>query len=143
MTGSDPVNIHASAVAFGTTGLLILGASGSGKSSLALELMAMGARLVADDRVVATPDLNGGLRLSAPPPLEGLIEARGVGLLRIHYAPAMALWAVTLDDVETARLPERHETVIADVTLPLIRKVESPAFPAMLCALMNGGRAAP
>jgi hypothetical protein len=48
-----------------------------------------------------------------------------------------------LDEVETERLPERHETVIADVTLPSIRKVESPAFPAMLCALMNGGRSAP
>ena len=138
-----PVNLHASAVAFGPLGLVILGASGTGKSSLALELMAMGATLVADDRVIATPDLQGGLRLSAPAPLEGLIEARGLGLLRVEHRPAMAAWVVTLDEVEDMRLPHRHETVIAEVVLPLIRKVESPAFHAMLCALMNGGRSAP
>ena len=142
-TPPGPVNIHASAVTFGARGLLILGASGSGKSSLALELMALGAVLVADDRVIMTPDLNGGLRMSAPAALEGLIEARGVGLIRCDHRPAMAVWAVTLDEVETERLPERHDTVIGDVTLPVLRKVESPAFPAMLCALMNGGRAAP
>ena len=142
-TPKGPVNIHASAVAFGTTGLLILGASGSGKSSLALQLMALGATLVADDRVIATPDLNGGLRMTAPPCLKGMIEARGVGLIRVDNRPVMAVYAVTLDEVETARLPETHDTVIADVTLPLLRKVESPAFPAMLCALLNGGRVAP
>jgi len=138
-----PVNIHASAVAFGLNGLLILGASGSGKSSLAMQLMGLGASLVADDRVIATPDPNGGLRLTAPGELQGMIEARGIGLIRTDHSPAMATWAVTLDEIETARLPDRHETVIADVTLPLLRKVESPAFPAMLCALLNGGRAAP
>jgi len=142
-TPKGPVNIHASAVAFGTTGLLILGASGSGKSSLALQLMALGATLVADDRVIATPDLNGGLRMTAPPDLQGMIEARGVGLIRVDHRPAMAVYAVTLDEVETARLPETHDTVIADVTLSLLRKVESPAFPAMLYALLNGGRVAP
>lgn len=140
---SEPVNLHASAVAFGPSGLLILGASGAGKSSLALQLMAMGATLVGDDRVIATPDGQGGLRLTAPEPLKGLIEARGVGLIRVGHRPAMAAWVVTLDDVETARLPEGHETVIADVTLPLLRKVESPVFPAMICSLMNGGRSAP
>ena len=49
---TDPDTIHASAVALGPVGLLIMGASGSGKSSLALELMARGAKLVADDQVV-------------------------------------------------------------------------------------------
>jgi HPr kinase/phosphorylase len=142
-TPKGPVNIHASAVAFGTTGLLILGASGTGKSSLALQLMALGATLVADDRVIATPDLNGGLRMTAPPYLQGMIEARDVGLIRVDHRPAMAVYAVTLDEVETARLPEIHDTVIADVMLPLLRKVESPAFPAMLYALLNGGRVAP
>lgn len=122
---------------------MILGASGSGKSSLALQLMALGARLVADDRVVVTPDPEGGLHLDAAPNLEGLVEARGVGLIRAGHGPAMARWGVTLDEIETARLPEVHETVIADVALPLLRKVESPAFPAMLSALLNGGRVAP
>ena len=139
-TAQGPVNIHASAVAFGSSGLLILGASGSGKSSLALELMSRGARLVSDDRVIATPDLNGGLRLTAPDEIAGMIEARGVGLIRADHAPAMAVWAVTLDAGEDARLPQDHETVIAGVKIALLRQVESPIFPAMLCALLKGGR---
>jgi len=43
--------IHASCVAVDGKGLLITGASGSGKSALALQLMAFGAHLIADDRV--------------------------------------------------------------------------------------------
>lgn len=50
MTGADRTILHASCVALDGRGLLILGPSGSGKSALALELMALGADLVADDR---------------------------------------------------------------------------------------------
>ncbi len=46
--------VHASCVAFGGAGVLILGPSGSGKSALALALMGLGAALVADDRVLLT-----------------------------------------------------------------------------------------
>ena len=55
------VNIHGSCIVLDKAaatfaappgdGVLILGASGAGKSSVALKLLAMGARLVADDRV--------------------------------------------------------------------------------------------
>ncbi|MEO1532556.1 MAG: serine kinase, partial [Pseudomonadota bacterium] len=47
-----PDPLHASAVALGERGLLILGPSGAGKTRLALELVALGAELVADDRVI-------------------------------------------------------------------------------------------
>ena len=43
--------IQASCVAIGGRGLLILGAPGSGKSSLALALIDRGARLIGDDGV--------------------------------------------------------------------------------------------
>ncbi len=43
--------LHASAVAVDGRGCLITGASASGKSTLALEMIALGAELVADDRV--------------------------------------------------------------------------------------------
>ena len=49
MTGA--LTLHATCVAVEGRGVLITGPSGSGKSSLALALMAHGARLVADDRV--------------------------------------------------------------------------------------------
>src|SRR3546814_17073228 len=49
-TRTEIVNIHASCVAAGNGGVLILGNSGQGKSDLALRLIDRGARLVADDR---------------------------------------------------------------------------------------------
>ena len=60
--------LHASCVALGGAGLLLLGAPGAGKSSMALRLMERGWGLVADDQVViaTTPQ---GLLASAPPAL--------------------------------------------------------------------------
>ena len=140
--GTGP--IHASAVAVEGRGLLILGASGSGKSSLALELMALGADLVADDRVAVTPDPGGGPpRLDPPPALAGRIEARGIGILAAPWVSARAVMAVDLDRIETARLPEPREIVIAGASLPCLSKVETPAFAAMLLSVLKGGRVAP
>ncbi|MDJ1017685.1 MAG: serine kinase [Paracoccaceae bacterium] len=143
MEDTAPLILHASAVAVEGRGLLITGASGSGKSSLALELISRGARLVADDRVSAEPLPEGALRLTPPDAIAGRIEARGVGLLALPHEIAHASAVVDLDETETDRLPERHEVVIAGVALPLLRAVESPAFPAMLLAYLHGGRAAP
>ena len=79
--------LHASAVALTpAAGVLILGPSGVGKSSLALRLMALGARLVADDGVALTVQA-GALIARAPAPIAGLIEARGAGIL---HAEALA-----------------------------------------------------
>lgn len=129
--------IHGSAVAIEGRGLLILGASGSGKSSLALHLIALGGTLIADDGVLV------GDVLSAPEATAGLIEARGVGLLRLPHTEAPLHAAVDLDRTEAARLPHRHEVVIAGQTVPCLRRVESPAFAAMLTLFMKGGRHAP
>jgi len=89
------VNIHATCLrlcragaAFGApagAGVLLVGGSGAGKSDLALRLIAMGARLVADDRT----DLfvaRGRLFARAPKRIAGLIEVRGVGVLRLPRA---------------------------------------------------------
>ena len=130
--------LHATAVAHETTGLLIVGASGSGKSSLALELVALGARLVADDQVQCAVK-DGGLMISAPSALENRIEARGLGLLNAPTAPAIARYVVDLDVPETQRYPERRETVILGERLCLLRRVESSAFASMLWVLMRGG----
>ena len=65
--------VHATAVAVGLKGVLLLGPSGSGKSDLALRLIDQGARLVADDQVVLSRN---GARLiaNAPPALAGKID---------------------------------------------------------------------
>ncbi|HEY4134447.1 MAG TPA: aldolase [Alphaproteobacteria bacterium] len=107
--------VHATCVAFGTAGVLLLGPSGSGKSDLALRaVMEQGAKLVADDRVrlAAVAD---GLTAEAPPEaraagLVGAIEAYGLGILRLRPAQcrarirlALAVALVPPGDVE--RLP--------------------------------------
>ena len=94
--------------------------------------MSIGAKLVADDRVEVSPLREGGLHLSAPAPLSGLIEARGFGLITVKSVTAFARAVVDLDVVETERIPKPKEIVIAGETLRLFSKVESPAFPAML-----------
>jgi hypothetical protein len=112
------VNIHASCVVlekaaaiFGAPpgdGVLILGASGAGKSSVALKLLAMGAQLVADDRVELFEDEQ-VLWARAPATLAGLIEARGLGIVTLpHAANARVALAVQLGS-NAGRLPHRED----------------------------------
>ncbi len=128
--------IHGTAVAFetgrGLAGVLITGKPGAGKSELALELIAMGAWLVSDDQTGVQPR-DGSVILSAPPRLRGLIEMRGVGLLRaetVEAAPLVVL--VDLDTPETARLPEPHWHFLEGCRVPILRKCESRAFAAAI-----------
>lgn len=129
--------LHASAVAFDGRAVLLVGGSGSGKSTLALELIALGGQLVADDRVTLE-DRNGTVWIDAPEPLKGRIEARGLGILATPSDPATTIVVVDMDTVETSRLPEHRVIVLAGIELPLLRKVESPAFAAMLKLYLTG-----
>lgn len=104
------IQVHATTVALDGGSLVILGPSGSGKSTLALQLMAVGATLVADDRT----DLSlsaGRLMAQAPLPLLGRIEARGVGILQAEpSAPVPVALACDLGRDEEDRLPQvRHQ----------------------------------
>jgi RNase adaptor protein for sRNA GlmZ degradation len=113
-----PATIHATAVALGDRGLLLLGPSGAGKSDLALRLVAAGWRLVADDRVVLAVQA-GQLLASAPAPLVGLLEVRGVGIVPQATAPAPMLLALDLAMVPD-RLPEPELREFAGVSLPVL-----------------------
>ncbi|HTT84880.1 MAG TPA: HPr kinase/phosphatase C-terminal domain-containing protein [Rhizomicrobium sp.] len=111
------VNIHASCVVLEgagqglgapyDAGVLILGESGAGKSDLALRLIAMGARLVADDRCDLSVT-SGSLCAAVPLALAGMIEIRGVGIVRVPYQPkARIALAVRLSHpAAVRRLPE-------------------------------------
>lgn len=119
---------------------MITGSSGSGKSGLALDLMAHGARLVSDDRVVLSRD-GRAITASAPDAISGLIEARGIGLLNAETSdPVPLALVVDLDQTETARLPEARQTVLLGRKVALLWKVDSPHFPAALVQYLKSGR---
>jgi serine kinase of HPr protein (carbohydrate metabolism regulator) len=82
-------------------GVLIEGASGTGKSDLAIRALDAGFRLVADDRVVLWVS-GGRLFGRAPDALQGLMEMRG---LDVVDAPAVPLAEVVL--VARCGAPER------------------------------------
>lgn len=137
-----PRVVHGTAVAVSGRAVLIVGPSGAGKSSLALQLMALGAGLVSDDLTRLSHDRSGGLQVSspAPPGAPFAIEARGVGLLAARPAgPAVLCALVDLAEPETERLPDPRSTRVAGCPVPTIRRVEAPAFPAMVFQLLRAG----
>ena len=124
--------LHGSSVAFdtdlGRAGILILGRSGAGKSELALELVGLGAQLVADDQTELRRD-GDMIRLFTPPALRGLIELRGLGLLRLDHVDGVALAVVVdLDKAETARLPQRHVSALLGLEIPCLHYCASRVF---------------
>ncbi|APG45795.1 HPr kinase/phosphorylase [Phaeobacter porticola] len=131
--------LHASCVDVSGRGLLITGTSGSGKSTLALQLMAMGAALVADDQVIVSVGAD-HLVATAPEALIGVIEARGLGLLRAEPVQRTRLTAVVdLEELETDRLPPQLMTMILDHPIRRLRRTEGPHFvPALLQYLKHG-----
>ncbi|MBI3446649.1 MAG: serine/threonine protein kinase [Magnetospirillum sp.] len=100
--------VHGTSVAIGGRALLIRGPSGSGKSDLALRLIDGGALLVADDQTELSLPAEGGLCVSSPASIAGLLEVRGIGLVRMPHGSATPL-ALVIDLVaqsEVERLPE-------------------------------------
>ena len=133
MTG-DPLLIHASCVAIQGVGVLLRGPSGSGKSDLALRLIDRGAELVADDYVHAFAE-TGGLRVTVPDTIAGLIEVRGIGIVPWPHRRQVTV-ALVIDLGEERRLPESATTVIAGVTLPCHRLNPFPASAAIKVELL-------
>ena len=118
--------LHATTVAIDGRAVMIEGASGSGKSDLALRLIDRGAILVSDDQtlVVRTGDT---LLARAPTTIAGRIEVRGIGILTVPHIDdvPVALLVSIGDPVE--RMPERRVRRIAGID---VRQVAIDAFHA-------------
>tara|TARA_R110002049_G_scaffold44333_2_gene129744 strand:- start:2877 stop:3308 length:432 start_codon:yes stop_codon:yes gene_type:complete len=129
--------VHASCVAIAGRGVLILGPSGAGKSTLALQLIALGATLVADDRTEVMHQA-GAVIATVPSAIKGLIEARGVGLIKLpdHGAVQLAL-VVDLSQTETQRLPDPHVHLLQGVALPCLHKCDTAHFPSAITLYMS------
>jgi serine kinase of HPr protein (carbohydrate metabolism regulator) len=113
--------VHATAVAIGGRAVLLRGKSGSGKSDLALRLIDAGARLVADDQSQLCRD-GDAILVRAPRPIAGLIEVRGIGILRIDALPVarLVLIADLVAPERVERLPEPSSETILGCKVPVI-----------------------
>lgn len=142
MTAQATQLLHASCVSVQGRGLLILGASGSGKSALALQMMGLGADLVSDDQTLITAE-EGRLIARAPAQISGMIEARFLGLLRAPAVPlAEVVLVVDLDRVETERLPPHRQITLVGLDCALAYSTPSPHLGfGLLCYLRHGRRA--
>jgi hypothetical protein len=122
MSAEAPLVRQASAVVIGGRALLIEGPPGSGKSSLALALIDRGAGLVGDDAVTLMR-VGEAVIASPPPNIAGLLEVRGIGLVRLPVAaPAPVALVLQLGGGVPARLPDTplpcHQ--IAGVAVPVL-----------------------
>ena len=107
-------------VVIGGRGVLIAGAPGSGKSSLALAVIDRGARLVGDDGVTLACE-NGVLIARPAPATRGLIEVRGVGIVPIAACDAASVaLLVKLDPAAPRYIETAPRNVIAGVAIPEI-----------------------
>ena len=97
------VNIHASCVAIGSQGVLLLGPSGAGKSDLALRLIDEGAKLVADDRTILFVSRR-ALHARCPASIKGLLEIRGLGIVELPARTEAKIALVVRLGREGARL---------------------------------------
>jgi serine kinase of HPr protein (carbohydrate metabolism regulator) len=152
----DTKQLHATCVAINGHGVLLVGPSGSGKSDLALRLVdetgsglgdeKMTSVLVGDDQIVLTRQSD--TLVAAPAAaLAGLIEIRGVGILKCPYlgqAP-LALVVNLMQQAAIERLPEAPGVVFKElgVSIPAIEvDASQPSAPGRvrcgLQAVLNG-----
>lgn len=131
--------MHASSVSVEGRALLILGPSGSGKSTFALEMMALGAGLIADDRTQV--ELREGQVIAmCPPAIKGRIEAWGIGIMAAVPSPATPVFVgLDLGQIETERFPPRRYVSILGYDIPVLHKPPNGAVPAAMIQYLKGG----
>jgi HPr kinase/phosphorylase len=107
------MQVHGSCGSRAGEGVLLIGPPGAGKSDLLLRLLARGFDLVADDRV----DIEDGVARPAPA-LAGLLEVRGLGIVRMpHVASARLALVVDLGGTPSRLpLPNRNDALDLPMT---------------------------
>lgn len=134
--------VHGSCVAIDGRAVLLVGASGSGKSATSLDLISRGGRLVADDQVILTRNSD-TIMATCLPGFEGKIEARGIGILDVaHVKEAELVLLVDLDRTDLHRLPPSRKQEILGIDLDVIYGRENLHLCAGISALLRGTRVA-
>ncbi len=112
--------LQATAVEIGGRAILIEGAPGTGKSSLALALIDRGANLIGDDGVLLSVR-DQRLFVSPHPNTRGLIEVRNVGLLNMPVREDIPVaLAIRLSDDAPRFIDTAGVTRHLGIDLPLV-----------------------
>ncbi len=148
---NDEENIHATAIVAGTTGLLFIGPSGSGKSALAFSSIAEAASLglysalIADDRVLLSAH-GAHLLARCPQTIVGLIELRHGGIATVESLPAALVHVAVLPVASGAanRLPPENErfSTPSGRELPIVRVPVGIARPLAFTMALVSSQAA-
>ncbi|MDX1604825.1 MAG: hypothetical protein R3202_01460 [Candidatus Competibacterales bacterium] len=152
---SDWQSCHGVLVRVAGAGVLLTGEPGSGKSSLALELIDRGHRLVSDDAPLLRRMSTGRIEGRCPDLLAGLLHVRGLGVLDLRrlFGPSAVIRRLRRLDLRVhlelqppAPGPvhdEPEHTELLGVRLPLYRLCPSPGLARALwveCAARNRHR---
>ncbi len=113
--------MHATSVAIDGRAVLICGASGAGKSDLALRLIDRGAMLISDDYTIVRSS-GGQLEASAPATIAGMMEVRGVGVVDLPSIKGARLALIIDLSQDIDRMPgDPEEWLVAGVPLPVVK----------------------
>jgi serine kinase of HPr protein (carbohydrate metabolism regulator) len=124
-------HLHATSIDIQGKGVLILGKSGMGKSSLALQLIDRGALLVADDQTILNYD-GEKILMSPPDPLKGMMEVRALGLCAFpfHSPSSLELCVELCEKDDGERLPDSSFKEYYGIPIPLLQlKKDDPLGP--------------
>ena len=132
--------VHGTAVAIEGGAVLIRGPSGAGKSDLALRLIDAGAQLVADDQALLRRR-GAGVAVSAPAAIRGLIEIRGLGVLRLPALDEAPL-ALLVDLVAAAAVERMPESEAEEVLGCAVPRLALAPFEASAVAKLRHARRA-
>lgn len=120
MTGVSSERLHATCIAIGDAGVVIVGRSGTGKSDLALRLIDRGAMLVSDD---STHLVRRGEHViaTAPDTIRGKMEMPGVGIVVMQNKQDVEVRLIIDLDEPPMRMPLWTDTrSLAGVDIPVI-----------------------
>ena len=138
--GSDHWRAHATCVAVGDHGLLILGKSGAGKSSLACEMLALGCALVCDDAVEIRIGVDGDVMCFPPKNAPEKLEMRGFGLLPIPLkTSAKLMCCLMLSQDAGLRFPSEENVAFGSYEVPIYRTRYAVGLAAKAALLLRHG----
>lgn len=127
---TDP--LHGTCVEVKGQAILITGKPGSGKSSLALQLIDRGAILVSDDQTALSQE-EGEIVVQAPEALQGLMEVRGVGICQFPCQAKSFLKLVVeiCDNIDVERLPDPTFIEYYGIKVPCLKLLKGDPLGAI------------